>query len=68
MRTILRIDHIEEKTNAKGDIYHRTHATLEDGEECVGFGKDFKVGDLVMVFYDDKWGLCKMMKKKSVDK
>lgn len=51
MRTIISIDHIEERQ--KDDkTYYRTYATVDSGEECVGYGRDFKVGDLVEVFFD----------------
>lgn len=48
MRTIIAITGAEEKR--KDDrIYYRTHAILDDGEECIGFG-EFKVGEEVQVF------------------
>ena len=57
MRTIITILGIE-----KHPKYSITHAVVDDGTACKGFGKDFKVGDKVMVFFDEKWGQIKMAK------
>ena len=35
---------------------------LNNGQEAVGFGKDFKVGDRVGYWFDDRYNLCKMRK------
>lgn len=59
MKTILEITYIEVKY--KDDKkYFKTHALLETGEECVGFGEGFKVGDEVEYWFDEKWGVTKM--------
>lgn len=51
MRKIISIEHVEERISLHKRKYHRTHAVLDDGTEAVGFGKDFKIGDSVEVFY-----------------
>lgn len=62
MRTIIRIDHVESRTDTKNKTYWRTHATLDDGTEAIGFGKDFDLKDKVEAFFDEKWGVIKMRK------
>ena len=64
MLRIIEIVGVEEKADSKGNLYYRTHAVLEDGDECVGFGKDFKIGDLVERFYDHAHDVTKMQKRK----
>ena len=51
MRNIISIDHIESKVSKAGEDYHITHATLDDGSEARGFGRDFETGDKVEVFF-----------------
>jgi len=62
MRKIVAVDHIEKKKDSLGEPYFRTHALLDDGEEVVGFGNDFEIGDLVERFYDPIWDVIKMRK------
>lgn len=50
MRTIIEIQRVDTNVSRKGNQYFITHALLDDGGECEGFGKDFKVGDEVEVF------------------
>ena len=59
MRRIISIEFIEKKPK-----YTRTWALLDDGSIVAGYGEDFKVGDLVMHFYDPKWDMQKMSKPK----
>ena len=67
MRTIIKIVHVErrklDKNLSKKHDYWRTHAILDDGSEVVGYGKNFKVGDQVESFYDQKWDQHKMQHK-----
>lgn len=65
MPKIIRILRREKRVN-KGNEYYRTHALLDDGQEAVGFGKDFVVGDKVGYWYDDRYQLCKMKKVDNV--
>lgn len=64
MRKIIQIVGKEPRVSKAGKDYVRTHAVLDDGTECVGWGADFAVGDLVEVFYHKE--TCKM--RKPVDK
>ncbi len=64
MRTIIRIEHVEEKTDKQGKTYWLTYAIVDDGTECIGWGKDFDLGDKVEAFFH--YGQCKM--RKPVDK
>lgn len=59
MRRIIEILWVE-----KTKTYERTHAKLDDGSIVVGFGTDFKIGDLVMSFYHEKYDQHKMSKPK----
>lgn len=63
MRTIISIEHIEEKKTEAGKTYWRTHALLDDGTEAIGYGKDFDIEEKVECFFDEKWGIVKMKKK-----
>lgn len=65
VRTILRIDHVYEWVE-KGKTHYRTYATLTDGEECVGYGRDFAPNDKVEVFLH--YGQIKMRKSNKVIK
>jgi hypothetical protein len=51
VRTILKIEGIELRTDKLGREYWRTYAILDDGSEVVGYGKVFEVGDKVMSYY-----------------
>lgn len=51
MRTIIKIEHVEELKDKKGKTYWRTHAILDDGSEVVGYGKDFDLGNKVESFF-----------------
>lgn len=66
MRTVIKILGIEEKWDKTGKKYHRTHALLDTGDEVVGYGNDFNVGDLVEHFYEERWDTHKM--RKPIDK
>ena len=55
MRTIIEIIGIEEKESKKGDKYHITYATLDDGMEVRGYGEDYSVGDKVEVWYSPEY-------------
>lgn len=59
MRTIIKVEGVEEKRK-DNEIYYKTYAVVDDGTECVGFGKDFKVNDLVEVFLDYRYDEVKM--------
>lgn len=58
-RTILKIDHVYEWVE-KDKTHFRTYATLTDGEEVQGYGKDFEKGMRVEVFLH--YGQIKMRK------
>ncbi len=45
------------------DNYSITHVILDDGEEATGFG-EFKVGERVQRFYDDRYDKVKIKKNK----
>lgn len=62
MRKISRIIRVE-KWQKDGKTHYRTHA-IADGDEVAGYGKDFKVGDLVECWFDAQWGIAKMQKPK----
>lgn len=61
MRTVLSIQHIEFFKGKDGRKYSRTYALLDDGTECIGFGKQFEVGNRVEVFLHR--GIIKMRLK-----
>lgn len=62
MRKILAIEHVEKRKNGvTGKEYWRTHAVLDDGTECIGYGKDFDLNDSVEVFLHK--GIIKMRHK-----
>lgn len=56
---IIKILHIEARTK-DNKPYYRTHALLESGEVATGYSKEFKVGDRVQYFYDDRYDTIKM--------
>ncbi len=62
MRTIIKIEHIEERKDKKGKVYWRTHAVVDDGTAAIGYGKDFDLGMRVQVFHDPKYDQIKMIK------
>lgn len=47
----------------KHDKFSRTHAILDDGSETIGYGVNFKVGDEVESFWDERWSVYKMRQK-----
>ncbi len=63
MKRIVRIDHTERRLDKHRRVYFRTHAILDTGEEAVGYGNNFQVGDLVEYWFDKQWNVCKMQKK-----
>ena len=62
MKRIFSIDHIEE-WEKDGKKHSRTYATLETGEEAVGYGKGFEVGDAVEYWFDAAHQITKMKKR-----
>lgn len=64
MRTIIKIEHVEERKTLTGKPYWRTYAIVKDEmgneEEAVGYGKDFDLGDRVEYFHH--FGQNKMRK------
>ena len=56
MPTILRIDRVFEWQDASGKTHYRTYATMTDGDELAGYGKDYQVGDKVERFYHREVG------------
>lgn len=60
MRTIISIEYVD--VRKKGDReYTLTYAILDDGTEARGFG-EFKVGDKVECFFEEKYNHTKMQK------
>lgn len=57
---IVQIVSRERKTSARGKEYVRTIAILEGGEEVSGFGEDYSVGQTVISYFDDHYGVAKM--------
>ena len=45
-----------------GKTHYKTYALLDNQEEAAGYGKDYKVGDEVMSWFDDDWDEYKMKK------
>lgn len=66
MRQITKILHIE-KWVKDGKEYTRTHAILDNDEEARGFG-EFKVGDEVEAFFNDKWDYYQMKPHSGIKK
>lgn len=60
MREIIEIMYKEKKIAKSGRSYILTTALLHDGEEAIGFGEDFRVGDPVEVFLHK--GVIKMQR------
>lgn len=50
----------------KQSPYYRTIALTDHpvADEVVGYGRAFRVGDVVQVFFDDKYHVAKMRKNK----
>jgi hypothetical protein len=65
VRTIEKILSVDKRTDTKGKDYFITTAIV-DGDECEGYGKDFKVGDKVMAFFDERYNKAKMQKNKGI--
>lgn len=63
VRRITTIVGVEKKFKSKKP-YFITHALLDHQDEALGYGKDFKVGDLVEYFYHAKWDKAKMVRPK----
>lgn len=64
MKIIDEILFIEERKDKKDKTYYRTHAIV-DQVEVVGWSEDrdeYKVGDRVHTYPDDKWLVNKMEK------
>jgi len=54
VRKIIKIVYVE--AWKKDDVQHyRTTALLDNDEEAQGYGKDYKEGDFVEAWFDDKW-------------
>jgi len=65
MAKIEKITNVERK-QAQGDTYYVTTAIV-DGDECTGYSKyadEYKIGEVVEKFYDDRYDKAKMRKKK----
>lgn len=62
MRQIIAIQGVLKKQTAQGKKYTVTLALLDDGTEASGYGGDYKIGDKVKVFFDEKYNLIKMDK------
>lgn len=62
---ILKILRVDQRTSKKGVPYKITVAILDSGDEIEGFGEDFKEGDEVIAFFNDKWNRASMEKYKS---
>lgn len=62
MSTIKSIVLVENKGN-----YRLTHAVMTDGTEATAYSKPndplYKIGDIVSVFYDQKWNKIKFERK-----
>lgn len=65
MRTIIKIEHVEQFEAKDGKKHWRTYALLDDGTEAVGYGKDYDLDNLVEVFFH--YGQVKM-RRPSLDK
>lgn len=63
MRKIIKIEHVEQREDKNGKTFWRTYAVVDDGTECVGWGKDFDLGDMVEVFLH--YGVIKMRKRRA---
>lgn len=62
MHRIISILGVEERRDKDNKLYYRTHARLDTGEEVVGWGSDFEIGDEVMHFYSPEFDVIKMRK------
>lgn len=62
MRRVISVNHIEKKhSNTTGEVYYKTHVTVDDGTEAQYFGRDIEVGDMVMIAFHK--GQIKAIKK-----
>ena len=62
MAYIIEILNIEEKyKNSKP--YYNTTVLINDGTEAVAYGKDFKIGDVVEVFFHEGYDKIKFRLK-----
>ena len=59
MIAIDKIIRVESALSKDSVPYYRTYAIC-GGDEVVGFGNDYKVGEKVEVFFDPKWDVAKM--------
>lgn len=62
MHSIIKIIGVEEWTRNEKP-HSRTHVLLDNGEEAVGYGEDFKIGDECEVFFDPHHNTIKVIKK-----
>ena len=60
-KKIIRIDGVVKKIKDDKE-YSITHAVLETGEEVSGWGSDFKVGDVVEYWWEERYNKVKMVK------
>lgn len=63
MRTITEIEHTKTWTKY-GVIHYRTYAILDNQDEAIGYGQ-FKVGDKVEAWFNDKWDYLQIKKPKT---
>jgi len=64
MKQIEEIVTVAKHKDKDGKVYYRTHAIV-NGNEVSGWSRDpkeFKVGDEVVYYFDDKWHTAKMEK------
>lgn len=59
-KTVIAIVHVEDRGE-----YQITHVLLDDGTEASGYGADFKMGDKVGVFFDERYNKIKVKKVKT---
>jgi len=64
MRTITQIEHTKTWTRY-GVVHYRTYAILDNQDEAIGYGQ-FKVGDKVESWFNDKWDYLQMKKPKTL--
>lgn len=65
MRSIVKIEYVEELKDKNGKTYYRTYAVLDDGSEAIGYGSDFDLGDRVQYFFHKQ---TPKMRKPPIDK
>ena len=64
MRVITRLLWVDKRLSRAKKTYYITSALLDDGGEAEGYGSEFKVGDLVEVFYRPQYDKITMQKSK----